>query len=89
MDAPVLYQVRADSEKYRQKAEQLLRDAEAQFEETSARYGKTTSQYCGQESKLEQARAIHRAITAINAGQRVMFSDEVTMRRWLQLSSNA
>lgn len=89
MDTPVLYQVRTETETYHQKAERLLRDAEAQFEEISTRYGKTTSQYCGQESKLEQARAIHRAITAINAGQRVMFSDEVTLRRWLQLSSNA
>lgn len=83
MDATVLNQIRAEPKKYAQKAEKLLLDAEAQLGEAAIRYSKTTSQYCDKESKLEQARAIHRAITSINAGQRVMFSDEVTLKRWL------
>lgn len=83
MDATVLNQARAEPKKYAQKAEKLLLAAEAQLEAVDTRYSKTSSQYCDKESKLEQARAIHRAITAINADQRVMFSDAVVLERWL------
>lgn len=88
MDATVLNRVRAEPKKYTQKAEKLLIDAEAQLEEAATHYSKTTSQYCNQETRLEQALAVHRAITAINAGQRVMFSDEVTLKRWLSRTSS-
>ncbi len=88
MDATVLNLVRAEPKKYAQKAEKLLLDAEAQLEEAATRYSKTTSQYCYKDTKLEQARAIHRAITTINTGQRVMFSDEVTLKRWISSRSD-
>lgn len=89
MDATVLNQVRAEPKKYAQKAEELLLDAEAQLEVTATRYSKTSSQYCDKETKLEQARAIHRAITAINAGLRVMFSDAVVLERRLNSGISA
>ncbi|MBS1154445.1 MAG: hypothetical protein H6R07_369 [Proteobacteria bacterium] len=86
MDSTILNQIRAEPEIYIQKAEMFLRDTEEQFLQVAARYSTASIQYCDKENKLEQARAIHRGVTAINAGRVVMFSDKVTLCSWLSRS---
>ncbi len=83
MDTTVLNPIRAAPEQYALLAEKQLQTAQEQFQQMAARHAKVSAQYCDKESKLERARAIQRAVTAIIAGRRVMFSDEVTLRRWL------
>lgn len=83
MDATIVNQVRAAPQKYTQKAEALLHDAELHLQQALMRYAKTSAQYCSKESKQEQARAIHRAVVNILSGRRVMFSDMVTLKCWL------
>ncbi|MBS1155478.1 MAG: hypothetical protein H6R07_1402 [Proteobacteria bacterium] len=83
MDATVLNQIQAASEKYLQETEKFLCGAEEQFQQVATHYGNLSTQYCEKEIKLEQARAVHRAVTAISTGLLAKYSDEVTLRHWL------
>lgn len=84
MDDCILKQILADPETYLLKAEMLLRDAEKQLQAAANHYVKTSIQYCDRECRLEQARAIFRAVTAVNTGRKVLFSDEISLKRWAQ-----
>lgn len=68
---------------YTKQADVFLQSTIERFQAAKALYDQTSIRFCDAQAKLEQAQAIHRAVTVLVAQRQVKFSDMAAFGHWI------
>lgn len=71
-------------DKYLVVASNMVADRQAELDAIALKRTRSSSAYCTAEAKLEQAKAIYRAVQAITNSRHAMFSDRATLDHWIR-----